>query len=299
MVNEKERRNLKIEWGKIQVREMCHVNKELGKKEKNGYFAAGICPFLVIENPVTGKKELSMLLVREMRNGSIKLNFLGGKRESGELPNDTAYREFLEETGGLVNEKSGPLMQLVEDKNNQRLWVNHGRYILISVSSPAEWVHLPSRFERRKWVSSPRFTKNKRAYSDSSELTSKQLKTKGLVWVSVRDLIERSINAELSEFLKSIVRLSVFKEFAKAVKLNPEYRKIRKYFENRKWMCASPAKSYRDGCLHNNYHHRRQLKNDRWGHIVQGRKHRFYRSERGNNSSNAHFFQRNVWPELV
>jgi len=105
---------------------------------------------------------------------------------------------------------------------------------LISVSSPAEWFHLPSKFERCKYLCSPRFTKDMRTISDLRELTSKQMKTKGLVWVSVRDLIERSINSELSEFLKSILRLSVFKEFVKAVKLNSEYQKIRKYSEVRK-----------------------------------------------------------------
>jgi len=242
-----------------------------------------------------------MLLVRELRNGSIKLNFLGGKRESGEHPNDTAYREFLEETGGLLNGQNDPLMQRVTDKNNQRLSLNHGRYILISVSSPAEWFHLPSRFERLKWFSSPRFTRDMRAFSDSSELTSKQLKTKGLVWVSVRDLIERSINVELSEFLKSILRLSVFKEFVKAVMLNLEYHKIKKYVGVRKWTCASPAKSYSDCSFHSKHHDRRQLKYDRRRYIVQSRNHRplFYRSDGNSNRWNTQCFNRNVWPELV
>jgi len=139
-----------MEWGKIPVRDMCYVNNELGEKEKDGYYAAGICPFLLIQNPVTGKKELSMLLVRELRDGSIKLNFLGGKRESGELPNDTAFREFIEETGGLLNGESWPLKQLVNHENNQRLWLHQGRYVLISVYAPAEWLHLPLRFEKRK-----------------------------------------------------------------------------------------------------------------------------------------------------
>jgi len=242
---------------------MCYVNNELGKKEKDGYYAAGVCPFLLIHDPDTGKSELSMLLVRELREGLVKLNFLGGKRERGELPNDTAYREFLEETGGLLNEQKGTLRSLLKDKNNQRLWLIEGRYILISISSPRDWLHLPSRFE--KWKDDNGHGRNsagsevKMEVSDFGELTSKQFKTKGLVWVSVRDLAERSMKVQLSKFLKSIFQVSEFEEFVNSVPVNPDYYEIAKYFEAHKWISSPTGKRSRESNFHITNPFRRRL----------------------------------------
>ena len=143
--DETERRLLKKEWGKIPVKASCYVSNALRENEQDGYYAAGICPFLLIHDPDTGKSELSMLLVQEERHGSVRLNFLGGKRERGELPNETAYREFLEETGGLLDEEKSMLKGLINDEKNKRLWLSEGRYILISLSSPDHWLNLPSR----------------------------------------------------------------------------------------------------------------------------------------------------------
>lgn len=281
---ETERRLLKKEWGKIPVRRECYVNNELGKNEKDGYYAAGICPFLLIHDPDTGKSELSMLLVRELRHGFVKLNFLGGKRERGELPNETAYREFLEETGGLLDEQKTTVKRLIKDKKNQRLWLNEGRYILISLSSPADWLHLPSRFERWKEQhgcgssESPtddgvevKVTEDE-STSDHSELTSKQLKTKGLVWVPVRELGGPIIKAQLSQFLKSIFQFSEFEEFVNAVPINPELFEIAKYFEAQKWISSPPGKRFRESNFRSTYNSpfRRRL-NDRWDYPLNDR----------------------------
>jgi len=267
--DENERRLLKKEWGKIVVRRQCYVSNELGKNEKAGYYAAGICPFLLIHDPETGKSELSMLLVRELRHGHVKLNFLGGKRERGELPNETAYREFLEETAGLLDEQKGTVKRLIKDKTNQRLWLGEGRYILISISSPTDWLHLPSRFERWKeekgckssWDGVERKVPEDEINSEQSE--SNRLKTKGLVWVSVRELGESSMKAQLSQFLKSIFQFSTFEDFVNAVPVNPEYYEIAKYFEAEKWVSSPPVKRSRES--HNMYNSpwRRRLNNDR------------------------------------
>jgi len=266
-----ERRRLKKEWGRIRVRERCYVSKEIGENEENGFYAAGICPFLLIHDPDTGKSELSMLLVKEIRNGSVKLNFLGGKRERGELPNETSYREFLEETGGLLEEEKGTVKQLIEDKKNQRLWLNDGRYILVSLPSPEHWLNLPSRFnsfrEEHGYDSSRESSDdglekknpaNDRS-EDNKELThDEELKTKGLAWIPVRDLGGSMIKPQLSHFLKSIFQLSVFEEFVNCLPFNPEIFEIAKYFETQKWLSSAPMKRPREDSFYNIYNGRRR-----------------------------------------
>jgi len=272
-----ERRLLKKEWGKIPTRRSCYVSNELDDSENDGFYAAGICPFLLIHDPNTGESELSMLLVQELRHGSIRLNFLGGKRERGELPNETAYREFLEETGGLLDEDKGMLKRLIRNKKNQRLWLCEGRYILISLSSPQEWLHLPSRFDMKKqqWghsiaenlidglevkVLEEEMIKNKR------ELSPEQLKTKGLVWIPVRELSGSSVKPQLSEFLLSIFQLPEFEEFVNSISINPEVFEIAKHFEAQKWTSSTPFKRIRENSLYYQSPNRRRL-NDSRGYL--------------------------------
>jgi len=273
--DETERRLLKREWGKIPVRGSCYVSNELRENEQDGYYAAGICPFLLIHDPDTGKSELSMLLVQEERHGSVRLNFLGGKRERGELPNDTAYREFLEETGGLLDEEKGMLKRLIKDEKNQRLWLSEGRYILISLSSPDHWLHLPSRFDKRKQSQECGISETSsdgleikviEEESNSSVekgLSTKQLKTKGLVWIPVHDLGGSMVKPQLSQFLKSIFQISEFEEFVNSVTINPEIFEIAKYFETQKWISSSAVKRFRESNLYYSTPYRRRLNDSR------------------------------------
>jgi len=276
--DESERRRLKKEWGRIRVKEWCYVSNELGKNEENGYYAAGICPFLLIHDPDTGKSELSMLLIKEIRNGEVKLNFLGGKRELGELPNETSYREFLEETCGLLEEEKRTVKRLIEDKKNQRLWLNDGRYVLMSLSSPDEWLDLPARFDMLReehGLDDSSETKDNGLEAeipdnghsvDNKELTPvEDLKTKGLIWVAVRDLGGSIIKPQLSHFLKSIFQLSEFEEFVNRLPFNPEIYEIAKDFEVQKWISTAPTKRYRENSFYDicNVPYRRRLNDGR------------------------------------
>jgi len=299
---------LKKEWAKIPVR-MCYVNNELGKNEKNGYYAAGVCPFLLIRDPDTGKSELSMLLVRELRQGLVKLNFLGGKRERGELPNETAYREFFEETGGLFSGQGGTLRSLLKDKNNQRLWLSDGRYILISVSSPQDWLHLPSRFEKWKEMNGhgsnsvgSEVKMEDEVQSDVSDLTSRQLKTKGLVWVSVRELTETSMKVKLSKFLKQIFKFPVFEEFVNAVPINLDYYEIAKYFEAQKWISSPAGKRSRVRSFHCTNRYGRRLNYDRWEYHPQHQNRQLSHFNRGgsfNSWNSGRLHQRSDKPDFI
>jgi len=273
--DETERRLLKREWGKIPVRASCYVSNELRENEQDGYYAAGICPFLLIHDPDTGKSELSMLLVQEERHGSVRLNFLGGKRERGELPNETAYREFLEETGGLLDEEKGMLKGLIKDKKNQRLWLSEGRYILISLSSPDHWLHLPSRFDKRKQsqgcgigeISTDgleiKVIEEESNSGGDKGSSPKQLKTKGLVWIPVHELGGSMVKPQLSQFLKSIFQISQFEEFVNSVTINPEIFEIAKYFETQKWISSSAVKRFRESNFYYNTPFRRRLNDSR------------------------------------
>ncbi len=87
-----------------------YVSRQLGKKEEISYKAAGILPFKI--DPKTGKIWiLGGVEKRKERSNKKKkkvlgFNLLGGKRE----PDDasaahTAWREFWEESGEVLNEK--------------------------------------------------------------------------------------------------------------------------------------------------------------------------------------------------
>jgi len=135
------RKSLRMKWRKIKVSSNDYVEKQLMDSERRGFFAAGICPFLAVTNPITGKDEMSVLLVSETRSKrkEIKLNFLGGKREIGETPEDTAYREFLEETGGILAEsQKKKLWEQLRAKQSHVLWLKSGRYILKGLNSPKD-----------------------------------------------------------------------------------------------------------------------------------------------------------------
>jgi len=223
------RKSLRMKWSKIKVSLRNYVDKQLGDSEIRGFFAAGICPFLVVRNPKTGKDELSVLLVREARSKrkTVKLNFLGGKREKGENPNETAYREFLEETGGiLVESQKRRLWWQLRSNQCQVFWLSEGRYILKGISSPKGWIKLPRKFEMWR----ERQTKISDNPEKSELVPRCMTKTHALVWVPIAKLT--SIKRQLSFFCQTICRVPQFEEFLNKY-YKPEHIKIVKHFKSK------------------------------------------------------------------
>jgi len=239
-VNE-QRKSLRKKWEMIQVSTRNYVDNQLGKKERMGFFAAGICPFMAVHNPKTGKDELSVLLVKERRKKSIKLNFLGGKREMGETPDETAYREFLEETGYLlVTKQKQRLLRLLNADENHVMWLSQGRYILIGISSPKEWADLPEMFERWRVRMEKTTVKNKRSSSQQRG----DFKTHSLIWVPIKNL--PNLKDQMSRFFISICRFPQFEEFLNTYAENTEEVEILKHFHLKLWGSSKVKKRGRD-----------------------------------------------------
>lgn len=236
-----QRKALRKKWEKIQVSSRNYVDNKLGRKERTGFFAAGICPFMAVHNPKTGKVELSVLLLKERRNKSNKLNFLGGKREMGETPHETAYREFLEETGYLLMTKQKQrLLRLLKADKNHVMWLSQGRYILIGISSPKDWADLPERFE--SWRTRMEKTTDKNERSSSQERH--KFKTHSLIWVPVKKLSK--LKDQMSRFFISICRFPQFEEFLNTYAESTEEVQILKHFHSKLWKSTKVKKRGRD-----------------------------------------------------
>jgi len=136
---------------------------------------------------------------------------------------------------------------------------------------------------------------------DISDLTSRQFKTKGLVWVSVRELAETSMKVKLSKFLKSIFQFPVFEEFVNAVPLNKDYHEIAKHFEAQKWISSSAGKSSRVRIFHNANPYGRRLNFGRWEYHSRHRNRQPSCSNRGSlNSWNSRWLhQRSDKPDFI
>jgi len=99
--------------------------------------------------------------------------------------------------------------------------------------------------------------------SNKKELSPKQLKTKGLVWIPVHELSGSMVKPQLSDFLKSIFQLTEFEEFVNSVPMNPEIFEIAKHFEAQKWISSPPIKRFRESNFYYNTPYRRRLNDSR------------------------------------
>lgn len=106
----------------------------IDEREELGYCAAGVLPYFYYEN------KIYLMVVKEVRDGVEKINFIGGKKESvydydsirPEYSIETAYNEFFEETETFdltshfnINQK--------ELLPSSVLWHSKNKYVLYSV----------------------------------------------------------------------------------------------------------------------------------------------------------------------
>jgi len=210
------RKILRKMWGKVNVSSNSYIERQLKDTESSGFYAAGVLPFLRVWNYETQKKELSVLFVKEKRgkSNSAHLNFLGGKREMKETPNHTVYREFLEETDGILLDKQKSKLRKRLKAHHGVMWIASGRYVLMGISCPKSFAKLPETFVTyRKRGRAEKFRK----------------KTYGLVWVPLVNL--EKVHCKLSIFCRAVCSTQQFKDF---VGIYIRYTKKFKYLKQLK-----------------------------------------------------------------
>jgi len=110
-----------------------YVAKDLKEQEAKGYKAAGALPYRRDED-----NKVWVLLGLEQRNRSdatLYLNLLGGMRERKDKDaQETAVREFWEESGGLLDDKvfHDIVNTLRTSQKRQVFWVALGKYALFA-----------------------------------------------------------------------------------------------------------------------------------------------------------------------
>jgi len=104
-----------------------------------GFKAAGILMYKIVSGVV------KILVGLEYRAEGKVLNFLGGKckiplRSRGETSEDTAVREFCEESGSVV--KPSTVRKCLTAPSTRRVWYGPGKYVLYIVRCPDKHSHV-------------------------------------------------------------------------------------------------------------------------------------------------------------
>jgi len=130
-----------------------YLRKRLHANDAAFYSAAGVLPYRVVTTTKGAQKRhtVEILLGVEDQFDKVKkrvlpdrINFLGGKREKGDMSaENTAVREFWEESGGLLGpESTTRVIQNLETV----LWFRNGKYALFLHQLCSRDQDLPKRY---------------------------------------------------------------------------------------------------------------------------------------------------------
>jgi ADP-ribose pyrophosphatase YjhB (NUDIX family) len=105
--------------------------------DRDGFASAFLLPYI----KPADSTDILVLLALESRHGHMKLNFIGGKRDAvAETPQQTAVREFIEETGsetnGLLRAETIKQLKSHDFSNTSVLWNNQAKLLLFSYELP-------------------------------------------------------------------------------------------------------------------------------------------------------------------
>ena len=109
-----------------------YVGPDVQPEDVKHFRAAGILLYRLV------KGEIRVLLGTEYRQSEgIVLNPPGGQKDSRETPEETAAREFWEETG-KVYKKLKYFKQMLKSRGVQKIWFGPGKYVIFVVKCPGE-----------------------------------------------------------------------------------------------------------------------------------------------------------------
>mmetsp|Transcript_45164 Transcript_45164/g.112313 ORF Transcript_45164/g.112313 Transcript_45164/m.112313 type:complete len:541 (+) Transcript_45164:56-1678(+) len=146
-LTEEERRALKAEIRKVQVSRDSYVAQELRECDAQGFMAAGALLWSRKGTALRGRAHV--LMAMEQRSTSLppQLNFIGGKRDAlSESARQTAAREVMEETGGLISQAT---RRAILAATGPVLWDSGGKYAAFVVEASAEDANVPQRLKDR------------------------------------------------------------------------------------------------------------------------------------------------------
>ena len=142
-------KNLSLSWQPVAKTEICStpvfsVNevKSVSPEHQTKTFTSLSAPEWVIVIPriTDAQGKQYFLMVKQWRHGSAKLSieFPGGVVDEGELPEDAAYRELLEETG----KKAANMTLLGEVYPNPAIMENKSHIYFADCTSDTQELHL-------------------------------------------------------------------------------------------------------------------------------------------------------------
>eukprot|EP01041_Mallomonas_annulata_P007812 gene7812-15979_t len=121
-----------------------YMEDSIREKDKRRFAAAGILMYKFV------KGTLRVLLGIEYRIGEygMVLNMLGGKKNSGENPKETAIREFWEESGKLCSKRD--IQDAVMSGSTTNIWFGPGLYVVHLVICPQSMTDIDERYNALK-----------------------------------------------------------------------------------------------------------------------------------------------------
>eukprot|EP01041_Mallomonas_annulata_P014398 gene14398-30658_t len=136
----------KVNLGSSQVGAPKHtevyMEDSIREEDMKRFAASGILMYKFV------KGTLRVLLGIEYRMGEygMVLNMLGGKKDHGEQPKETAIREFWEESGKLYTKQD--IQNEVLSSSTKNIWFGPGLYVAYLVTCPQSMTDIDERYNK-------------------------------------------------------------------------------------------------------------------------------------------------------
>lgn len=117
----------------------------LPDKIRQYYRAAGVIPYC--RTTTHGVGSCLVLLGREKRQGKVGWSEFGGKVESSDsCVEDTALREFMEESGGLYSD-TPDILKTLKEVQTRKIWNASGKYVIFLLEVPHKFIEQDSKLD--------------------------------------------------------------------------------------------------------------------------------------------------------
>jgi hypothetical protein len=172
------------------IRSDIYISNKLNNTELKGFCSAGIIPYYYDKN-----NKINILSLYETRKEEIKINFIGGGRESYknknnilymETPYQTVINELTEELSELVNKLSLErfrelVIRRIHKKNYKIMWYGKNKMMYYIIEVPMHFKYI---------IENTKINQN--------------VKINGLEWIKLDELVNNKFN-EIHNYTKDVV----------------------------------------------------------------------------------------------